>query len=71
MYVLYHHDTIMDFGEKNTWNRDKHEKTHTYLSVVWHKRLADHWAQQDHLLQDLERRADDTGLSRVESGLHR
>lgn len=42
---------------------------HTHLSVVRHQRLTDHGAQQNHLLEDLERGADDAGLARVEGGL--
>lgn len=54
----------------HAWSYTKYKKKNAHLPVVRHQRLADHGAQQDHLLEDLERRADDAGLARVEGGLH-
>lgn len=51
-------------------NNTKENIHKEHLSVVRHQRLADHGVQQNHLLEDLKRRADDAGLARVEGGLH-
>mmetsp|Transcript_35192 Transcript_35192/g.113355 ORF Transcript_35192/g.113355 Transcript_35192/m.113355 type:complete len:224 (+) Transcript_35192:85-756(+) len=41
------------------------------LPVVWHQRLADHFARNDHLLQHLKDGADDLRIPRVERRLDR
>ena len=41
----------------------------SHLSVVRHQGLANHWTEQNHLLKNLERRADYARLAGVESGL--